>query len=154
MGLNEHHDLQKRTAPKGRLIDHDDKNEDLCAERLDSRGETRELASHRVAMNELLADALHHEGLHALESGLRLRLVAARDRAFDAMADVIVQDLLLDPPQGGAHGGDLRHDVDAIAVGLDHAREPAHLALDPSEPFQAGGLGILLHEGYIPPRGI
>ena len=64
-------------------------------------------------------------------------LVAARDRVRDAMGDVVAQDFLLDPAQRRAHRGDLRHDVDAIALVLDHAGEAAHLALDAVEPLRA-----------------
>ena len=44
---------------------------------------------------------------------------------------------LFHPAQRGAHRGDLRHDVDAIALVLDHAGEPAHLAFDAVESFAA-----------------
>src|SRR5262249_60657771 len=81
-------------------------------------------------------------------------LVAGGDRVLDAVRHVVAQDLVLEPAQGGAHGGDLRHHVDAIAVVLDHAGEAAHLALDPAEPLEAGGLGVVLHAGYIPLPGI
>ena len=73
---------------------------------------------------------------------------------FDAMRHVIAQDFLLDPPQGRAHGGDLGHDVDAIAVFGHHAGEPAHLALDAAEPFERWRLAMLAHDRYIPPGGI
>jgi hypothetical protein len=43
-----------------------------------------------------------------------VRLVAAGDGALDAMADVIAQDLFLDPPQRGTDRRNLRDDVDAI----------------------------------------
>jgi hypothetical protein len=33
------------------------------------------------------------------------------------------------------HRRELGHDVDAIAIVLDHPRKPAHLALDPMEAF-------------------
>src|SRR6266545_1121925 len=62
-----------------------------------------------------------------------LGLVAARDRVLDAMGDVILQNFLLGPPQRRAHRRDLRDDVDAIAVLLHHAGEPAHLAFDPAQ---------------------
>ncbi len=81
-------------------------------------------------------------------------LVARRDCVLDAMGDVVAQDLLLEPAQRRAHGGHLRHHVDAIAVVLDHAGESAHLALDPAETFQARGLGFRLHVRYIPLPGI
>jgi hypothetical protein len=53
------------------------------------------------------------------------------------MADMILEDFLLDPAQRSAHRRDLRHDVDAVAVTLDHAGDPAHLALNPAEPTKA-----------------
>ncbi len=61
--------------------------------------------------------------------------VAGGDRAFHAMRDMVAQHFLLDAAQRRAHGGNLRDDVDAIAVLLDHAREPAHLSFDPLQPF-------------------
>jgi Cu+-exporting ATPase len=73
---------------------------------------------------------------------------------LDAVGDVIAQHLLLDAAQGGADRGDLRDDVDAIAVRLDHAGEPADLALDPLEPLEAGCLDPGTHGRYIPRRGI
>src|SRR5262249_59538276 len=70
------------------------------------------------------------------------------------MGDVVAQDPLREPAQRGAHRRHLRHDVDAVAVVLDHARQAAHLALDPAETLEAGGLGFGLHGCYIPIRGI
>ena len=52
------------------------------------------------------------------------------------MRDVFAQDFLLGAPQRRTHGADLRDDVDAIAVVLDHAGKPAHLAFDPVEPLE------------------
>jgi len=66
-----------------------------------------------------------------------LAAVTACDRGLDTVADVILQDLLLDPPQRGAYCRDLRNYVDAIAVSLDHAGDSAHLALDPVEAAKA-----------------
>jgi hypothetical protein len=51
------------------------------------------------------------------------------------MRDVIAQDLFLDAPQRRAGCRDLRHHIDALAIGLDHAGEAADLALDPFEAF-------------------
>ena len=58
------------------------------------------------------------------------------DRVLDAMRHVIAQDFLLDPAQRRAHRADLRHDVDAVAVVLDHAGKPAHLAFDALQPLE------------------
>ena len=59
--------------------------------------------------------------------------------------DVLTQYLLLDAPQCRANGGDLRDDIDAVAVLLDHAGEAADLALDPAQALQAGSFGMLAH---------
>jgi L-alanine-DL-glutamate epimerase-like enolase superfamily enzyme len=76
----------------------------------------------------------------------------------DAMRDVAAQDFLFHPAQCGAHRGDLRHDVDAIALVRDHAGQAAHLALDAAESFERFRLAVLLvvlaHAVYIPPGGI
>src|SRR5262249_46248505 len=69
-----------------------------------------------------------------------LALVAGRDRVLDAVADMVAQDLLLDAAQRGAHRGNLGDHVDAVAVLLDHAGEPTHLAFDALETFEDGGL--------------
>src|SRR5580693_5736398 len=70
------------------------------------------------------------------------------------MGDMIAQDFLLGAPQRRAHGRDLRDDVDAIAVVLDHAAEAADLALDAFEPLESGRLDIAAHGLYVPPGGI
>ena len=72
----------------------------------------------------------------------------------DAMRDVVAQDFLLDAAQRGAHRADLRDDVDAVALVLDHAGEAAHLALDAFEPSERWCLAVLGHAAYIPPGGI
>jgi hypothetical protein len=66
-----------------------------------------------------------------------LATVTACDCMLDTVADMVLEDFLLNPPQRGAHRGDLRDDVDAIAVTLDHASDPAHLALDAAEAAKA-----------------
>ena len=83
-----------------------------------------------------------------------IRLVAAGDGMFDAMRDVISEDLLLDPAKCGAHRRDLRHDVDAIAVLVDHFGEPADLALDPAEALFDRCLDVFSHAVYIPLPGM
>src|SRR5947209_4156561 len=61
------------------------------------------------------------DGHQLLDLAALIRLVAGSNRVFDAMADVIAQYLLLQPPQGGADRRDLRHDIDAVAVLVHHA---------------------------------
>ena len=80
--------------------------------------------------------------------------VARGNGVLDAMGDVVAQDFFFGATQCRAHGGDLRDDVDAVAVLFDHARETAHLAFDPVEPLEAGFLDIVAHVGYIPLLGI
>jgi hypothetical protein len=73
---------------------------------------------------------------------------------LDTVAHVIVEDLFLQSPQRGANRRDLRNDVDAITVVLDHARDPAHLSLDPIQSLGASHLDVTSHAPYIPLRGI
>ena len=55
---------------------------------------------------------------------------------LDAVCNVIVQHFLFDSAEGCSHGGDLCHDIDAIAIFLDHAGKTTHLALDAVEAFE------------------
>jgi hypothetical protein len=83
-----------------------------------------------------------------------IRLVAAGDRVLDAMRHVITQNFLFDAPQRRLRSADLRHDINAIPIVFDHAREPAHLAFDAAEPLEGGSLAVFTHVLYIPPQGI
>ena len=78
-------------------------------------------------------------------------LAAAGDGVFDAMRDVVPQHFFLDAAQRRPHCGDLRDDIDAVAVFIDHFGEPANLALDPAETFLTGHLDVFSHAAYIPP---
>jgi len=66
-----------------------------------------------------------------------LAAITACDRMLDTVPDMILQDLLLDAPQRRTHRRDLGEDVDAVAVTIDHAGDPAHLALDSAETAKA-----------------
>src|SRR5579862_2877211 len=65
-----------------------------------------------------------------------LALIARSNRVLDAMRHMIGQNFFLGLAQGGPCRRELRDDVDAVAVILDHARQTAHLPLDPSEAFE------------------
>ena len=65
-----------------------------------------------------------------------LAFVAGGDRVLDAMGDVIGENLIFGAAQSRPRRRELGDDIDAIAIVLDHAREPAHLALDPLEPLE------------------
>src|SRR5207249_8290280 len=49
----------------------------------------------------------------------------------DTVVHVVVEDLERKALQCGRHGADLSEDVDAVPILLEHALDPAHLALDP-----------------------
>ena len=84
-----------------------------------------------------------------------LRGVAAGDRTLDTMGDVVVQHLVLDPAQGRTDRTQLGQHVDAIPVLVDHARDTAHLTLDPLQTAAAGLLDLVTHVlDTIPPYGI
>jgi hypothetical protein len=61
---------------------------------------------------------------------------------LDAMGNVVAQHLLLQPTQGSADRGNLRYDVDTVAVLFDHPGEPTDLAFDPLEPIEARFIAI------------
>jgi hypothetical protein len=60
------------------------------------------------------------------------RCLVLRLRADDAVVCVVVEQAEGDFVQGSLNGGDLREDVDAVAVLLDHALQTAYLAFDPA----------------------
>ena len=62
-------------------------------------------------------------------------LVSGRERVRDAVLDVLVEQLERDALERVRHGGDLREDVDAVALVLDHPLDPADLALDAVQPL-------------------
>jgi len=66
-----------------------------------------------------------------------LFLVSVLDRVGNAMRDVITQDLILNPVEGGFDSLELGDDVDAVAVFLDHTGDAAHLAFNAAEPTEA-----------------
>jgi hypothetical protein len=70
------------------------------------------------------------------------------------MRDMLAQYFLFHLAQRRARRRDLRDDVDAVAVGLDHAGDTADLAFEAAKPFQRRGLAVFFHHCYIPPQGI
>ena len=60
--------------------------------------------------------------------------IAGRERTGDAVVHVVVEDPEREALERRVHRRDLREDVDAVAVVLDHALDPAHLALDAVQP--------------------
>ncbi len=56
----------------------------------------------------------------------------------NAMTDVGVEQAEPDAVEGTVDGGDLRKHVDAVALFVDHAREPANLPFDAPESVQDG----------------
>ena len=61
-------------------------------------------------------------------------LLAARSHA---VADVVRDEEHRDALEGRGRGGDLREDVDAVPLLLDHPLQAAHLPFDPAEPASA-----------------
>ena len=85
-----------------------------------------------------------------------LLLAAGAVPADDAVADVLVEHAEGDAVEGGAHRGDLRQHVDAVAVLLDHPRDAAHLPLDARqarEELVLGG-GVAARGGGVHGRSL
>ena len=101
------------------------------------------------------ADRIHQLG------GLLVALLRGVG-ADDAMVGVVVEQPERHLVQRRARGRDLREHVDAVAVLLDHALDPADLTLDPLQPRQqlvlGGGVSASRCHGAdsipLPPRGI
>ena len=85
--------------------------------------------------------------------GALIVLVATGDRALDAMRHMVLEHLVLDAPQGRPGGMDLRKDVYAVALLLDHAGDAADLPLDPAQPLEAIRVDSMFHALTYTPRG-
>jgi hypothetical protein len=59
-------------------------------------------------------------------------LVAARDRVFDAVRDVILEDPLFDAPQRGTNGRYLCYDINTVSLLVHHLRQAAYQAFNPA----------------------
>ena len=89
-----------------------------------------------------------HAAEHVHQFGDLLSLiafVAADDGVFHTMGDMVAKDFLLGAAQRRPHRGYLRHDIDAVAVVLDHAGEATHLPLDAAQALQHRCLCVRLH---------
>ena len=97
-----------------------------------------------------LKDAHEFRDLPAL-----LGAIASGDRVLDAMGDVVAQEFFLHAAKSSTGCGNLRNDVDAISILLNHPSEAADLAFDPVEPLETRLLVVLAHRTYhIPIQGI
>src|SRR5687767_2994345 len=65
----------------------------------------------------------------------------------DAVASVLVEQPQRDLVERGLDGADLRDDVDAVTILLDHLLDPAHLSLDAAEAVEE-----LVLRGGVPAR--
>jgi DNA-binding FrmR family transcriptional regulator len=94
----------------------------------------------QAALDRVALGLLDDHARHCLVGG-----VAAGDRTLDAVLDMVLEDLVLHAPERRPHRPDLGEDVDAVAVLLDHPRDPAHLPLDPPEPVAHAPLRLVAH---------
>ncbi len=69
------------------------------------------------------------------------------------MVQVGLEHLGLDLCQGGPGGVDLGQDVDAVTPLLDHARDPAHLALDAVQAGKEIWFVVAMHGRNVIPLG-
>src|SRR5260221_9156724 len=70
------------------------------------------------------------------------------------MRHAIPRHFFLDAPECCTNRRDLRDDIDAVAVLVDHFRQAADLAFDPAQAFLAGCLDVFSHSVYIPLQGM
>jgi hypothetical protein len=81
-------------------------------------------------------------------------LVARGDRVLHAMGNMVAEEVVLDPAQGGPYRADLGYQVNAITLLIDHFGNASHLAFNAIELFADSRLDVISHEFYIPPWGI
>lgn len=74
--------------------------------------------------------------------------IARNDRILDAMSDMVAQNLFLHASKRRACRRNLRNDIDAIPIFLDHPGKTADLAFNPIEPLKTGLLEVLVHTTY------
>lgn len=87
------------------------------------------------------------QNVHQFSDLLALFLpVATRNGMFDAVSDMIAENLFLGATERSADRRNLRNYVDAVPVFLDHAAEAPNLAFDAVKPFEHGSLGFSLHD--------
>ena len=79
--------------------------------------------------------------------------VACGYRMLYAMGDVIAQDFLFDTSQSRARGRNLRDEVNAIAILVDHLRKTANLAFNAIEASFTRTLDVLAHRCLDTPIG-
>lgn len=84
---------------------------------------------------------------------LLLDSVAPGERIGYAMSNMVFKYLSLNLMQGCPDRIDLRQEVDAIAVLLNHPAQTADLALDTLEPCCHGLAGCLVHAHHYTPVG-
>src|SRR4051794_17009569 len=70
------------------------------------------------------------------------------------MADVILENLQRDRLERRRRRADLREDVDAVALVLDHPLDPAHLSLDPVQPLDERVLLFHVSVGHVSSLGL
>src|SRR5438309_1836103 len=93
------------------------------------------------------------EAMHGLEQLLallvRFGLVPGSQGSCHAVLDVVVQYAEGEAVERGRNGAQLREDVDAVAVFLEHPLDAAHLAFDPVQALDEGVLVLGIAMGHV-----
>jgi hypothetical protein len=89
-----------------------------------------------------------------IDLGALLGGVAAGDRAFDALAEMLLKDCAFDLAERGADSLKLRQDVDAIPAFGHHSGNSAHLSLDSVQAADKLWIMMCHSQSYIPSWGI
>jgi hypothetical protein len=64
------------------------------------------------------------------------------------MSDMVAQEFFPYVAKGGPDGRNLRNNVDAISILLDHSHKATDLAFDPGESLKTGLLDVFAHRTY------
>src|SRR6476646_2419590 len=83
---------------------------------------------------------------------VRVGVRSCDEAVRDAMSEVVLQQRHGDLVQRTGDRGDLREDVDAVGVLLNHPLDPADLTLDPAKPNEQPILVVVIPNHRRPPR--
>jgi len=73
---------------------------------------------------------------------------------LDTVTDMIPENFLLHASQRRTYRGNLRYDIDAVTVLVDHSGKSAHLPFNSGQAFLGCFLDVVTHDDYIPLPGM
>jgi hypothetical protein len=93
--------------------------------------------SHVESPHSFLPVGAAHNSHELFDLPALVSLVTGADRVLDTVGHVVTKDFLFKTSQSGTHCRNLRYDINAISVLLNHSRKSSDLSLDTGEALFA-----------------